>query len=131
MTKNKHYQRYCGKSLELDDVLEILGKTITEFQESEKLHYSYILACNGLYRSKLRYWADNHEEAKELIEVLRELADARQHEALIDGDGSTTGIIFSLKCNRGWMEEEKRQQLKSDEKDISDTKTIEIGYDED
>ena len=130
----KKYKRRYPTNLTLDEVTNIIEEAIDQYtSNNSSLDYSYMLARKGLYSSKLEHWEHNHEEVAELMKVLRGIAMPKLRSALMNGEGSTTGVIFNLKCNHGWIEEDKRQTLENNNSsiDMGSDVTIRIGYDED
>lgn len=44
------------------------------------------------------------EEFKEVCEYIDEFVYARKEDAMLNGDGNTSGLIFDMKVNYGWKE---------------------------
>lgn len=128
------YKRKTPKNFKLDDVVKILNDTIEVYSgNGTTLYYPMLLIKKGLYPSRVQYWSDNYPEVKELLEILRDISEEKLHGALVDGEGSTSGIMFSLRCNHQWIEEDKKRQLEND-KDIAEINkdtVINIGWDND
>ena len=128
----KKYKRRYPENLTLEMVLNIINRAIDSYilAPNSSLSWGLLLTKKGLYKKRRHWWSDNYPEVKELIEILRDAAGDKKAAALIDGKGNVKGLILDLKCNHGWVEEEKRLQLDTD-KDIANmSKRISIGYSE-
>lgn len=124
----RKYKSKRKKTLSLAQVLDILDETIDDYASNgTTLTYSWMLAKRGLYNSKLEYWANAYPEVKDLLNILKELAKEKLQAALVDGDGSTTGIIFNLKCNHGWIPAEIQAKIDNDS-EIAHTGVIKIDF---
>lgn len=63
------------------------------------------LAHLGLSRQAWSEYADLPVFA-DLVAAITDEIYARKHEALVNGEGSTGGLIFDFKCNHGWVDKQ-------------------------
>lgn len=59
----------------------------------------------GIARQTWSRYGDIPEFA-EIVEFITDEVYARKHEALVNGAGSTSGLIFDFKCNHGWVDKQ-------------------------
>lgn len=52
------------------------------------------------------YEYDQRPEYSDTIKSIQERILERKHNALLNGEGNTTGLIFDLKCNHGWRDKQ-------------------------
>ena len=52
------------------------------------------------------YEYDQRPDYSDTIKSIQERILERKHNALLNGEGNTTGLIFDLKCNHGWRDKQ-------------------------
>jgi hypothetical protein len=52
------------------------------------------------------YEYDQRPEYSDTIKSIHDRILERKHNALLNGEGNTTGLIFDLKCNHGWRDKQ-------------------------
>ena len=110
------------------EICDILDDIINIYPTSRYHEVWALLHTRGLYRQMLNYYLNELKDPNisSRMKILREL----QKDKLVDGllnkrsDVSETGAIFILKCNYGFMEEDKRQRLDLDKKRLDMDKDI-------
>lgn len=101
----------------------------------ERTGYSTVeegLLKHGLYRQKLNEWDERFEDDKEVTDTIKEIRELRETCLIVNtakGSIPTAFGIFMLKSCHGYVEQQHKLKMKSDEDIASkDRKTYRIGY---
>lgn len=110
------------------EIIAILDEAITVYPNSRHYAIWSQLHTRGLYRQMLNYYINvvPDQEIITRMNTLRELQKDRLVNGLLDkrSDVDTVGAIFILKCQHGFMEQDKREKLEIDRKKLEQTTNV-------